>query len=189
MLGRIGSALALASVATLMVVGCTPEEPVESTPPPSSVEPSPSALLTEQQVLGDAFAAVQQFYLLIDEGFAAGELANEELERVATADAIAKVQSELEQFRAMQWTIEGTSDLDTPTLVRWDHQSDASGSVELLACLDTSEVETMNADGEPVTGGTARQPRLFSLRYDASGMKVTDLAPVDPATELAGCGS
>ncbi|WP_347754828.1 hypothetical protein [Agrococcus sp. ProA11] len=187
MIGRIGTAFAVAAVAALVVVGCTPEDPVE-TASVSATEPAASGVPDEQEILDDAFATAREFYRLVDEGFATGELSDAALQRVATAEAIAKVQSELDEFTGLGWTLNGTSSLDSPALTRWDDWSDASGTIEVLACLDTSNVVTMNAAGEPVTGGEPRQPRLFTVKHDESGMRVADLTPVDPNTELAGCG-
>lgn len=185
MLGRIGSALALASVTTLMVVGCTPEEPVESTPPPPS-EGTPSAELTAREVEVEAFALAQEFVALVDEGFATSALPIERLEQVATQTAIDKVQAELDQFEQLGWSIEGTSTVDSPTLNRWD---EAEGSAQVLACLDTSGITTTLASGEPAPGTQSRQPRLFSFEYVGKELLVTDISVVPQSTRLPGCGS
>lgn len=134
-------------------------------------------------------AVAQEFVALVDQGFASSALPREELESVATPAAIDKVQGELDQFVALGWRIEGSSLVDSPSVSGWDGPDQVRGSAQLLACLDTSGVNTTDADGEPAGGDEARQPRLFTIEYDRDQLLIADVSPLEDSTELAGCGS
>ncbi|RWR20399.1 hypothetical protein D8Y24_09870 [Agrococcus lahaulensis] len=187
MLARLGSGLALAAVAALALVGCSPPEPVATTPAAEpTVEPSVS---TEEQLLADSIETVEAFLRLTDQAFASGELPTEELSSVASDELIEQLRVEVDQFAMQNLDVEGFSQLDTASLVEVENPMPESGEVLLLGCVDTSGVTTTDADGERVTGGVTRQPRVFSIAFEPNSMLVTGTTPPSEDPELPGCNS
>lgn len=192
MFRRLASAAALVATAALVLVGCTPPEPTETTPAPSPTQPSdptdtPSPSRSDAELLDDAFAVATRFNRLVDEGFSDGVLPTEDLAAVASPDLIDVLQADLDQFTSRGLRLEGDSSLDTPSLVSREAASTQTGKVILATCMDTSNASTIDASGEVVSGGVERQPRLFELEYNAASMTVTATGPPQEPLDLPGC--
>ena len=165
MLARLGSGLALAAVAALALVGCSPPEPVATTPAAEpTVEPSASST-AEEQLLADATEVAEEFVTYVDEGFATGTLPAEQISDTATPELIEQLEAEIEAFASQGLRTTGASRIDTPSLVNASPPLNDGDTFLLLTCFDTSAVTTFDADDQPVSGGVERQPRMFEFEF------------------------
>lgn len=192
MLRRLASSAALVATTALLLVGCTPPEPTETTAVPSpsqSASPSPSPSPdAEQQLLDRSLEVSSDLLALVDQGFREGALPEEELRRIATEGLIAMLEADLTEFRNQGLQVAGSSELDSPMLVSNEPTSASDGSLVLATCWDTSGTTTTASDGEVVSGGVTRQPRLFEIQYTAREMLVTRTGPPSDPIEVPGCG-
>lgn len=188
MFRRLASAAALVATAALVLVGCTLPEPTETTPAPSPApSASPSSGESDEQLLARAFNIASELLDLVDQGFRDGSLPTNDLRQVATDELIAMIQADLTEFQEQGLRVSGSSQLDSPSLVLHDPVSEGVGSLVLMTCWDTSGTSTVGPDGESVSGGVTRQPRLFEMQYSTSDMLVTRTGPPSDPVELPGC--
>ncbi|MGM1029328.1 MAG: hypothetical protein ACQEWM_05565 [Actinomycetota bacterium] len=189
MLRRLASGAALVAAAVLLA-GCTPPEPVETTPAPT---PGPSSSTSpsvdpEERLVERSFQVSTELLDLVDQGFRDGSLPEEDLRRIATDELIAMINTDLAQFQEQGLQVSGSSDLDSPSLVSHESSGDGSGALVLATCWDTSGTRTVGPDGEVVSGGVTRQPRLFEIQYSTTEMRVTRTGPPSDSAEVPGCG-
>ncbi|GAA1422996.1 hypothetical protein [Agrococcus citreus] len=188
MLRRLASGAALAAVAAVVLAGCTPPEPVETTPVPTPTVSATASGNSEEELLARSFEVSVQLLALVDRGFREGSLPSDDLREIASAELIAMIDADLAEFQQQGLQVSGSSGLDSPSLISNDPDDDGGGALVLATCWDTSGTRTTGPDGEVVSGGVTRQPRLFEIQYSASDMLVTRTGPPAQDLELPACG-
>jgi len=87
------------------------------------------------------------------------------LGKVATGDYLAELEAQWQELTANGWTIEGK-----PEVVWTKTGKVADGKAELVACIDSSAVRTIDAKGKPIGESTAPPARhLFTLEQSKDG--------------------
>ncbi len=166
MLRRLASSAALVAAAVLLA-GCTPPDPVQTTTP-ATASPSPLGV-------ADSAEPSRRERSLASHGVRsrsstrASRTASCRLRRL---EAIATPRADREGARANStsssvwaWHIEGASVCRLTLAASWDGPDEGHGTaLNSCACWTRPNVDTTDADGEPVCGGDERrQPRLFEL--------------------------
>jgi hypothetical protein len=164
MLGRLAPGVAFASMAALVLVGCSPAEP----------EPSQDAVLAE------ARAAYEGFYSAIDE-----QMAQER----ASAEAFAGFASE---ELAAEWAgyveaalDDGTRSQGVPTIVAIQLGEESSEHVDAALCVDGRSIQTTNADGSIQAPSELVAWTATFERSTTGGTLV--LASLDPSQDQSIC--
>ncbi|MCH1881450.1 hypothetical protein [Agrococcus sp. ARC_14] len=163
MLGRLGSGVALAASAVLVLVGCAPE-------------PSEEELTTEARTTFNAFQRV------IDQQVARGEVRASELEEFATPELARTWVADLQPILDS-----GVSSSGVPVITNSELQEYTADNVRLQLCTDQSQIVTINADGtelEPV-GLTAWQAGFIRTSPDAPLL----MSSLDPIPDRSVCGA
>lgn len=173
--------LALAALSGAMLAGCTPEAPVETTPPPTPAEPTVSE---EEALLEEAVAVAERVTAAADIGFATGSMPRDEMAEYASPDLIDELQAEAEVFFAQDVTLEGSSTLDSSELL----PSDDPTIIYLLTCQDTSAVSVTDSQGEVISGGVERAERVFEFQRQGDQLIATRTSIPGDGSELEGCG-
>lgn len=143
MLSRLGSVVALTSMAALVLVGCSPPEPTETTPA------DPTAPSSEGAVLAQAESAWKAYQATLSQLAADPESATiEPLLAVATPD-LAEVQfANIAQAAAVGGRAEGTR-----TTIAFVPTSALrpGADVAALVCIDTSNERLFDFEGAEVS--------------------------------------
>lgn len=159
MLGRIGSALALASVTTLIVVGCTPEEPVESTPPPSE---SPLSSSVDGELTETLRAAWDRYQSLLSElGEDPASATVEDLLEVATPGHASFLAENFEDAAERRIHTEGVR---STSLFALEPQAQHEPALVSL-CEDLSAERLIGDEGEDLTPPEQQEPRSRSVTF------------------------
>lgn len=90
------------------------------------------------------------------------------LANVASGAYLAEIEAQFTELEANGWTTSGAPVVETVTVLPSTAETPATATVE--ACIDSSAVLVLDADGEPV--GTSSSPRakhLFTLNQEANG--------------------
>lgn len=144
MLQRLVAGVAIAAVAALALVGCTPEEPTETTPPAT---PSPS--VNEQQLSAAARASWDRYQVRISELGADPSSANlDTLLEVATPDVASFLLDNFEAAADRRIHTEGERETTAFQLVDF---SDAPQSITAVACVDVSRERIVADEGGDFT--------------------------------------
>ncbi|KAA6435996.1 hypothetical protein FQ330_00745 [Agrococcus sediminis] len=156
MLARLGSGLALAAVAALALVGCSPPEPVATTPAAESQSPTPTS--TEEELLqaaGEVYVAYSNAHV------------RAVTERTVSASAFEGLAT---SAQAEQAALE--VDLDIQDGVSYDGQyalasialeSHVATTLEAIVCLNIDDLSVRNAAGEQLEQG---DPRPLLVTFD-----------------------
>lgn len=185
MLSRLGSGVALASVAALVLVGCTPDEPVETTPPPS-VEPTAEveeALAVARQAW-DAYRAQ-----LTEFGADPSSASLEPLQEVATQDV---AERQLENFADAAARRVHTEGNRTTTAFEASDLSSAPASVAVNVCVDLTQERYVGDEGVDLTPDDREPTRASTVTFvqseDSGGFLVASEVEFDGPSELNPCG-
>lgn len=96
------------------------------------------------------------------------------LTNAAAGAILAEAQNDRQELEANGWTREGAATVEALTIIQSDSQAQPA-IVVAEACVDSSMVRTLDADGEPVgTSGDSAQRalNLYTLQYLAGAWKV-----------------
>jgi hypothetical protein len=103
-----------------------------------------------------------------------------DLADVAAGAMLDELAAEREELETNGWTISGRAKVDSVEVVK---ASDKHGTATVLACIDSSAVTILDADGAPL--GASQTPRalnLFTLIDDGGTWKIQSRTfPEDPA--------
>ncbi|TFD14066.1 hypothetical protein E3T37_14175 [Cryobacterium sp. TMT2-10] len=101
-----------------------------------------------------------------------GSGATDDLTAAASGAILAEAQNDTQELETNGWKREGAATIEALTIVRSDPAADPA-TVVAQACVDSSKVRTLDADGEPVgTPGTQRALNLYTLQYISGAWKV-----------------
>ncbi|WP_206448074.1 hypothetical protein [Agrococcus sp. KRD186] len=162
MLARLTSGIALASIAALVLVGCTPPEP------------------SDDEVLAEARESFDSFYQTVDEQMAAGSASATDFEEYATRELAAQWAQDVQAVIDDGTTSRGVLEVVDLALV---DRSDDRISTHL--CTDGRNITTTHPDGsmqEP--SGLVAWSATFVPRDDSSRLL---LASLDPIQDQAIC--
>lgn len=163
MLARLTSGIALASIAALVLVGCTPEPP------------------TDDEVAVEVTSTFDGFFKSVDSLYAAGMADAAALEEYATP-GLAEVWA-----TDVQSVIDsGVSTRGTPTITNVALTGQAESAVSAAVCTDLSDVETTLADGSTPEGGA---PVAWDARFVRTDSATLLLDSLEPTADLSVCGS
>lgn len=163
MLGRIASALALTSMAALVLVGCTPDEP------------------TDEEILAEATESINGFFGTVDEQYAAGVASENALQRFATAELASRWAGDIQSLLDA-----GTVSRGVPSLESVELEDRAADSVSVHLCADQSEIETTLADGSTVT---PQSLVAWDVRLVESEDQPLVVNSMEPAADQSICGA
>ncbi|WP_413317323.1 hypothetical protein AA0Z99_11055 [Agrococcus sp. 1P02AA] len=127
MLGRLGSGLALASIAMLLLAGCAPEEP------------------TTEEVRPQVEEAFDGFQELVAEQLSTRQIDASGLEEYATPEVAQTWSSDLQRLLESGYTSSGR-----PTLTNVVVLGESSGVLTTQLCTDGSAIETIDAEGNTI---------------------------------------
>ena len=183
----------LVVVVAVMVAGCGGDEDNPATIPsrtgPPTVTTSPDPTLTpEEQAVADAQAAVTAFVATSDELWSSAVADLTRLEEVAAEPVLSQLTASIEEHRvegnqrrgareAIQFEVTNVQ-LAGPIELEGGGTGAAGLSVSLMACMDLSAVEIVDADGNSLENPDAphrRQYVYFAANRtpdDASGWRV-----------------
>jgi len=145
-------------------------EAAATDPPDPTAEPGAGGPLPAEQ----ADAAVQKF---LDASVAVDPAAANSTDGLTTAAAGAildEAQNDAQELEVNGWRREGAATVEAVTIVNSDSATDP-GTVVAQACVDSSSVRTLDADGKPLSapGDTAQRAlNLFTLQYISGTWKV-----------------
>lgn len=160
MFTRLAPVVALASMAALMLAGCTPEEPVETTP----AETSTAAVHDERrsfEAAREAWDAYQARIVELEADPARATL--ESLKDVAAEELARALVADLERSAALQVRTEGQRSTTAFT------PSDLAGApyeVMASACVDVSRVRVLGADGSDHTPAGFGPQLSYSVAFE-----------------------
>lgn len=177
MLARLGSGLALAAVAALALVGCSPPEPVATTP---AAEPTVEPTLSDEEALRQAQATFDSFYQAVDAQFAAGQASPEALQEDATPELADSFASEIAAFLAEGEVSRGVLEI---TAIELEERT--ADRISTLMCTDASGIETTDAQGNVKPAGGLVAWSMELVRDD--GRLLIDT--LDPVQDQGICGS
>lgn len=154
-LGRLGSGVALTTLAALALAGCTPPEP------------------TEEELLAEAIASYEGFYAAIDDQMAAGTAdpsAFSDFATTSVADEWAGyVQSSIDG---------GTISSGVPTVVDIAIDSASATEVSARLCSDGRSIETTHADGSTQAPSALTAWQISYVRDESDApLLISALAP------------
>lgn len=152
--------VAVGAVLVLGVSGCADEQI-----PPTSAEASATPTLSEGELVENASSTARAFVQLTDDAFSELEVPAD-LRAMTTDEIASNIELEVSQYIASGYRLEGSSSLDNIQATSTEFTSPTDGMVELLACLDTSASQVVDAAGEALAGGgTERRPVTFEVRW------------------------
>lgn len=128
--------LALAALSGAMLAGCTPEAPVETTPPPTSAAPTVSE--EEARAAWEAYQAA-----LSDAGAEPESASLDQLEAVASSELARQQFESFEQAAALGARVEGERSTQNFLF--------EAEPLEAAVCVDISSERLINASGEDIT--------------------------------------
>ncbi|WP_092917394.1 hypothetical protein [Agrococcus baldri] len=160
MLARLTSGIALASIAALALVGCTPPEP------------------TDEQILVEARETYDGFYRAIDDQMTAGRATGEDLEPYATSELAT------EWAGYVQTAIDaGTTSHGVPTIVDIELVEQSNEQVSTELCVDGRGIETTNEDGSTTAPSElVAWSATFTRQADGPSLQIAGLAPIQDQT-------
>lgn len=185
MFTRLAPVVALASMAALVLAGCTPEEPVETTQRPSA---STAAAPDQDELLVEARASWDRYQRLVTQFGAEPETASLELLLdVATPEVAEYLLENFEQ--AAQRRIHTEGERVTRSFELSD-VADAPASVTAVVCVDLSDERVIADEGGDFT--PEREPLQLSLvtlvrQESASDYVVASESPHEEAEEARSC--
>ncbi|WP_405372692.1 MULTISPECIES: hypothetical protein [unclassified Microbacterium] len=154
--GRVtGSWAIAAAMATALLSGCAPAAPAPS--------PTPTGFASEEE----AFAAAEETYRAYVAALNAVDLSDpatfEPVYALTTGDARDQEKRGLTQMHADGWSVEGVTRIDA--IYAGDTRN------EVIVCLDVSEVEVLDSEGESQVSDV--RPDLYALRIGISATNKT----------------
>lgn len=162
MLNRLAPGVAIASLAAVVLVGCTPEEPVSpaaSTTTPATVpSPNSEALMVETRAAWDAYRA-----RLSELGAAPDSASLRSLEEVATSDVAAMLLENFEDAADRRIRTEGERLTTAFTLL---DTSEAPRSVTVSVCVDLSEERYIGDEGVDLTPADRPDERASIVAFE-----------------------
>jgi hypothetical protein len=183
----------LSLVVVLAAAGCGGDEDDPSAIPsrtgPPTVTPSPNPTLTREEVaVADAEAAVTAFVATSDELWSSAEADLTRLDEVAAEPVLSQLTASIEEHRALGNQSSGAREiaefdvtnvqLAGPIELEGGGTGASGLSVSLMACVDLSAIEIVDADGNSLENPDApdrRQYVYFAANRtpdDASGWRV-----------------
>ncbi|WP_143143737.1 hypothetical protein [Agrococcus sp. Marseille-P2731] len=159
MLGRLGSRVALASIAVLLLAGCAPEEP---TP-----EETPDA----QSELQEAFDG---FYRTVDAQFARGSADAAELQQHATENLATRWAADIQAALDSGIRSRGVLVITNTTVTR-----ESAEQVDALICTDGAAISTTTSDGSTQAPSELLAWRSeFVPNEEGPGLRIAALEPI-----------
>lgn len=102
-----------------------------------------------------------------------GTLATE-LSTVASGTIVDELANEQQELKANGWTLSGIATVDSVKIVSTNTSVNPS-TVTVQACVDSSDVQTLDSDGKSLgiqTGSAARALNLYTLQHNAAGWRI-----------------
>lgn len=84
------------------------------------------------------------------------------LKNVAVDSYAAELEAQWQELVSQGWSITGTPTLVSTQITALDAASDPP-TAEITACVDSSDVTMLDADGKPIGDATAKMPRALHL--------------------------
>ncbi|UOW01827.1 hypothetical protein [Agrococcus sp. SCSIO52902] len=163
MLARLGSGLALAAVAALALVGCSPPEPVA----------------TDEDLLAEATASLNSFYTVAEQQFERGEARPDDFSGIATDSFADEYSAQIQDILDTGATSRGVPSVSAIELTGRD-----TSSARFIVCLDATSVETVRSDGEQLTGQAVAWDAEFELAPDTAELLLSN---IEVATDQSPC--
>ena len=172
---RVGSIL-LALAVTMSAVACT------TTPAPSptitSVSPTPSPTVTTmspaEQDLENAKQAVIDLWAVVDRLTNDTEASLQDLDTVATGNALTLFQQNLVKYRAAGWTGSGSSVVEDPRAESSGMDAQGRSRWTVTACVDGSNTTLLDGGGRSVQGPPYRINHKATVEKHASAFLVSE---------------
>lgn len=164
-------------MAALVLVGCTPDAPTETTPPASTeASPPPSV----PAVVGEATSTYENFLNARSELTQSPEADVDDLRRFATDSQASTTYAEVLELVQSGQSLEGRFTVTTSTLV-----SESDQTPSLILCVDNSEVVIVDRATGDTTSTTPADPVLVTFSREDT-LKVDEVGEV-PADEAVSC--
>ena len=106
-----------------------------------------------------------------------------QLSTVATGTILAEIENQGQELEANGWSLSGTPVVTSVTIISTNRTGNPSTAL-VQACVDSSKVVTLDANGTPIGGPDSPPPalNLFSMQQDAGVWRVISRTfPNDPA--------
>jgi hypothetical protein len=181
MLRRFGTGVALASITALVLVGCSPPTPTQTTPPPE-----PTATPSSEQLIGEARDLFDEYWIEVVAMSSSGSPDASRLGRIATED-VATAAAE-----SVQVSLDGGIVPSAPPEVTYFEALDSPSPTgfEVAVCTDAESTMPVTLDGTavPIPSGTADIPWILGLSQSnrSEGLWISSLEPADQASGQCG---
>lgn len=154
---------------------------IEELPKKSLIKPVPPSPATEQGKfeISDADGIVEHILASPLEAVEDSNDLETLLGNVAAGDYLAELETQWQEIVANGWSIEGS-----PKVVSTEVGEVVDNNVEVIACVDSSEVRTIDANGKPIGQNTVSPARhIFMLGQGSDDTwRITSHSfPNDPA--------
>jgi len=170
-LALLGIAVALASTRPSTDAADAPASAPSSVPTPTATDPAvPASTLTTTV----ADTTVASFLAAV------ATVQPADFAKVASGAILEELQNDAQELEANGWSRTGVAEVDGVTVLESD---DAKGTATVEACVDSSDVATLDQNGDRLNPeGTARALNLYSLaRTDGAWRVVSRTFPDDTA--------
>lgn len=151
--GPAAAALAVA----LLLGGCTGSPGASASPSPTSTEKAAPIFESDEEALAAAEAALGDYLRVLNEIASSGNQDPSRIRAVATERYAAEVENVFDDLTQNGLRIEGTTRIDSMTLVEHFEENNVA-HVVVLYCSDVSQTRVIDSAGSDVTPAT-RPPR------------------------------
>ncbi len=158
------AAVALVSVAALLLVGCTPAAHPTSTPKPSATP----VFASEEEALAAAKKAYVTYSTVADQILADGGQSPERIDAVTTGTLRSEEHDGSAKFASNGYHETGTTALSWFELesANLNAPPDTRAAVVAYVCLDVSDVDVLNEEGFSVVEPTRKRRTGYEVAFD-----------------------
>ncbi len=167
----------LAALLVAAAAGCTtaptPSPTVTTTTPLPSLTPTATALSPAEQDLANAKQAVVRMWTVVDRLTNDPVASLQDLDNIATGDALTLFQQNLVKYRANGWVGTGTSSIEETVAAAAGTDAQGFRTWTVTACVDGSKTTLVDKSGQSVQGPPYRIRHRSTVVERASTMKVS----------------
>ena len=155
-----GAVMVALATATALLSGCAPTAPPAAEPPPTISQP---IFASDEEALAAAEAAYARYLAVSDQIAQDGGKNPERIDALAESAARDLVYASAQQYIDANAHLVGSTVLSSVELQESQTSIDGRATISIYACVDVSNVDVINQDGDSLVTGSRPDKQAFEV--------------------------